>query len=168
MGMARPAKGGMNVERLTKHVKNEKENYVCLQDCEKECVHGWLKGEEGCRCEKFGELLVRLAQIENILGDTYDLDRMRELVEADKAGRCVVLPCKLHDKVFFIENGGVKETEVDSFHNWTSGRWELSAHTDRMFDHWKGYEIDFSGIGKTVFLTREAAESVLAKEADHE
>ena len=110
----------------------------------------------------------RLKQIEDILGDTYDLDRLRELVEADKDGQCVVLPCKLHDKVFFIENGGVKETEVDSFHNWTSGRWKLSTHTDRMFDHWKGYEIDFSGIGKTIFLTREAAETALAKETDNE
>lgn len=103
----------------------------------------------------------RLALIEDILGDNYDLSRLRELVEADRNGRCVVLPCKLHDKVFFIENGCVKETEVDSFHNWTSGRWKISTHTDRMFDHWKGYEVDFSGIGKTVFLTREAAEAAL-------
>lgn len=34
----------------------------------------------------------RLAKIENILGDNYDLDRLRELVEADNDGRCVVLP----------------------------------------------------------------------------
>lgn len=129
----------------------------------------------------------RLVTIEDILGDEYDLDlvqkliqayregryiilkepeqagisRLRELAQADRDGRCVVLPCKLHDKVFFIENGCVKETEVDSFHNWTSGRWKISTHTDRMFDHWKGYEIDFSGIGKTVFLTRESAEAAL-------
>ena len=88
-------------------------------------------------------------------------ERLLELAEADRDGRCVVLPCKLHDKVFFVENGCVKETEVDSFHNWTSGCWKISTHTDRMFDHWKGYEIDFSGIGKTVFLTREAAEAAL-------
>lgn len=29
----------------------------------------------------------RLAQIEDILGDEYDLDRLKELVEADKDGR---------------------------------------------------------------------------------
>ena len=29
----------------------------------------------------------RLAAIEDILGDEYDLDRLRELVEADKEGR---------------------------------------------------------------------------------
>lgn len=107
------------------------------------------------------DMASRLALIENILGDDYDLDRLKELVEADREGRCVVLPCKLHDKVFFVENGCLKETEVDSFHNWTSGHWKISTHTDRMFDHWKGYEIDFSGINKTVFLTREAAEEAL-------
>lgn len=103
----------------------------------------------------------RLGEIEDILGDEYSLEKLKEMVDAEKEGRCVVLPCKLHDKVFFIENGCVKETEVDSFHNWTSGRWKLSTHTDRMFDHWKGYEIDFLGIGKTVFLTREEAEKAL-------
>ena len=104
---------------------------------------------------------IRLAEIEDILGEEYSLEKLKEMVLAEKEGRCVVLPCKLHDKVFFIENGCVKETEVDSFHNWTSGRWKLSTHTDRMFDHWKGYEIDFSGIGKIVFLTREEAEKAL-------
>lgn len=32
----------------------------------------------------------RLAAIEDILGDDYDLDRLRELVEADRVGHCVV------------------------------------------------------------------------------
>ena len=38
--------------------------------------------------------LHRLAAIEDILGDDYDLDRLRELVEADRDGRCVVLPTR--------------------------------------------------------------------------
>ena len=36
----------------------------------------------------------RLNEIENVLGDEYDTERLKELVEADKEGRCVVLPCK--------------------------------------------------------------------------
>lgn len=36
----------------------------------------------------------RLAEIEYILGDDYDLEHLRELVEADWDGRCVVLPTK--------------------------------------------------------------------------
>lgn len=38
------------------------------------------------------ELYYRLSQIEDILGDEYDLDRLRELAQADRDGRCVVLP----------------------------------------------------------------------------
>ena len=34
----------------------------------------------------------RLKKIEDILGDEYNLDRLRELAEADREGRCVVLP----------------------------------------------------------------------------
>lgn len=37
-----------------------------------------------------GEAAYRLAIIEDILGDDYDLDRLRDLVEADREGRCVV------------------------------------------------------------------------------
>lgn len=114
----------------------------------------------GMEPENIGALQEELNQYKK-LGD---LDRLREIVQADRERRCVVLPCKLHDKVFFIENGCVKETEVDSFHNWTSGRWKISTHTDRMYEHWKGYEIDFSGIGKTVFLSREDAEKAVEME----
>lgn len=52
------------------------------------------------RCTKIGqwrnEALKRLSEIEDILGDTYDLNRLRELVQADREGRCVVLPTKEH------------------------------------------------------------------------
>ena len=37
--------------------------------------------------EKWKKVLSRLASIEDILGDEYDLERLRELVEADKEGR---------------------------------------------------------------------------------
>ena len=183
------------MERLTeRHYKKSTGYYMkCSEYCERE--------ESECfECERSDEIVDRLGVIEDILGDEYDLDRLRELVEAckglepseiaesklliatrkdpeklarmaelveaDRDGRCVVLPCKLHDKVFFIENGCVKETEVYAFHNWTSGRWNISTRTNRMFDYWKGYEIDFSGIGKTVFLTREAAEAELKRLTD--
>lgn len=37
------------------------------------------------------DLYQRLTAIEDILGDEYDLDRLRELVQADREGRCVVI-----------------------------------------------------------------------------
>lgn len=38
------------------------------------------------------DVIDRLAAIEDILGDNYDLDRLRELVEADREGRCRIHP----------------------------------------------------------------------------
>lgn len=53
-------------------------------------------GVNGCYdipdAEWLEESIDRLAAIEDILGDEYDLDRLRELAEADREGRCVVLP----------------------------------------------------------------------------
>ena len=46
------------------------------------------------------DIINRLAAIEDILGDEYDLDRLRELAQADREGRCVVLPCKIGDPVW--------------------------------------------------------------------
>lgn len=40
----------------------------------------------------FFEAVNRLGTIEDILGDDYDLSRLRKLVEADREGRCVVIP----------------------------------------------------------------------------
>ena len=50
---------------------------------------------------EFDEILknisLRLAAIENILGDEYDLDRLRELAQADREGRCVVPVVRCRD-----------------------------------------------------------------------
>ena len=83
----------MSVERLTeKHAKKNGGYYMkCSEYCERE--------ETMCiECERSDEIVDRLGAIEDILGDDYDLDRFRELVEADRDGRCVTL-CK-HDFVY--------------------------------------------------------------------
>lgn len=56
---------------------------------------GWIEAGKDLRNEYgYSHIWRRLKQIEDILGDTYDLDWLLKLLEADKAGRCVVLPCK--------------------------------------------------------------------------
>lgn len=47
-----------------------------------------------CASDCVDSAVNRLASIEDILGDDYDLSRLRELVQADRDGRCVVLPVK--------------------------------------------------------------------------
>ena len=102
---------------------------------------------------------LRTSQIESILGDDYDLDRLRELVEADRDGRCVVLPRKT---VFEL--------------TWDAGPncdmiCPVNIDGEEQCDHCdKGelcvYEREckqehLDKIGQTVFLTRESAEATL-------
>ena len=110
----------------------------------------------------------RLVTIEDILGDEYDLDRLRELVEADREGRCVVLPCKLGDTVFKIGASICMWRETDHCDEYCNG-YEYR-------DCWEGCRAvcedkfsldDLQRFGKNVFLTREAAEAALkAREQD--
>lgn len=46
------------------------------------------------------DVIDRLAAIEDILGGEYDLDRLRELVEADRDGRCVVFKFGMGSTVY--------------------------------------------------------------------
>ena len=89
------------------------------------------------------------------------IDRLYELAQAEKEGRLVVLPCKVGDTVYIIHNRAIRKTTVESIHQWSSGHWKLSVHTDKKYIHWTGYEVHFESFGKTVFLTREAAEAAL-------
>ena len=52
-------------------------------------------------CESVGDIVRRLAAIEDILGDEYDLDEMREMVQAKREGRCVVLPCEAGREILY-------------------------------------------------------------------
>ena len=123
------------------------------------------------------EIYWHLKEIEDILGADYDLDRLRELVEADKEGRCVVLPCSGWMETVF----GDQETFYGIDHDYLENPVrEISVDSsDRCtwYDGWKtvvikgydenGCDWEFSPeeIGKTVFRTREAAEATLKGEA---
>lgn len=79
--------------------------------------------------------------------------RLREIAEADKDRRLVVLPCKVGDTVYFALLGRIIEKQVFSivsFSNSTRIYWGGTSEYFRPED-----------IGKTVFLTREEAEKAL-------
>ena len=79
-------------------------------------------------------------------------DRLLELACADKAGRLVVLPCKVGDTVYQIDAERVYESEV---------KWIIFDCDDIAFDE--------RAIGGSIFLTREEAEAALAQKGgeDH-
>ena len=51
----------------------------------------WAEAQKNLSNEKgYSHIWTRLNAIENILGEDYDLDRLRELVEADQEKRCAI------------------------------------------------------------------------------
>lgn len=103
----------------------------------------------------------RLAAIEDILGDDYDLDRLKELVEADRDGRCIVLPCKVGDKVYCIQSY-FNDAKMRSEKKVKCRIVDFVQSFPDLFECY-GMIYKFEDIGKTVFLTREEAEATLEK-----
>ena len=90
--------------------------------------------------------------------DGLPIDRLRELAEADKDGRVVVLPCKVGDVVYGFHNN--RQTILPMVVKWietNDDRWTVAAQYTPMAPNF--YQL--SDFGKTVFLTREEAEKAL-------
>ncbi len=105
--------------------------------------------------------LMRIADLESFCS----YDRLRELAEADKDGRCVVLPCKVGDtlymieRIFDIDNGVCDEI---------CARKVIGHGGNKLNKLWLigsggicNVSIFVSEFGKTVFFTREEAERAL-------
>ena len=96
------------------------------------------------------------------------INRLRELAQAEKEGRLVVLPCDVGDKLYDVTLGEVREKIVISLSMLLSKSVNhLVIHAENFRNAVTSYELQ--DIGKTVFLTREAAEAALKeREAEHE
>ena len=100
----------------------------------------------------------RLKKIEDILGDEYDLDRLREMVQAKREGRCVVLPCKKGDTVWRIVHDATPHVTKDRCTDIKYENRDIWVHLigDRVMGGWN--------FGKLLFLTRAEAEAALRRE----
>ena len=82
--------------------------------------------------------------------------RLRELAEADKDGRCVVLPCKVGDTVWRIIRDGEPHITRDEVRDM------YFADDMTLCVELVGGRVTFTEkFGKTVFLSREEAEKAL-------
>lgn len=91
-----------------------------------------------------------------------------ELAQAKKKGRLVVLPCNVGDKLYDVTLGEVREKIVVSLSMFVPESVNhLVIHAENFRNAVTSYELQ--DIGKTVFLTREAAEAALKeREAEHD
>ena len=161
----------MNMERLTEHRESPLTMSMWCGDSESLRIYNRLAAYEDTGIEpeeikELSELKTSLTAAEqNMLNDYLCLGsvaRLRELAEADRDGRCVVLPCNVGDIVYVITqvfNGNKIERAIGSRKidriggNALNPVWVVSTQP---------YELHFlpSEFGKTVFLTRdEAAEA---------
>ena len=123
-----------------------------------------------------------IERFDKLLTQTDDDARLRELVKADRAGRLVVLPCKVGDTVW-AASGKIIKCEIDEMCLCDGGGIEYLVTFDCDGADCKGcpfnrWEQDCSGecycdceygngsfkdsdIGKTIFLTSEKAKAAL-------
>lgn len=82
------------------------------------------------------------------------MPHLRELVQADRDGRLVVLPCEVGDTVWMIVT---KRSKV------TRPKFSFVKRSRLSWTNMRGIIADF---GKTVFLTREEAEKAMEERTD--
>lgn len=143
-----------------KSVFSQKPCDTCCVDSQVGNPYNW---ERECdRCIKLGqwknEALIRLSKIEDILGDEYDLDRLKQLVQANREGKVILRQIKEGSKVYIILLGRIFPFDV------ISAAWH-SKNTVYKAEHGKYLRCTFNDadVGIFAFLTREEAEAALEK-----
>lgn len=101
-----------------------------------------------------------IERLDKLLHQTDDDARLRELAEADKDGRVVVLPCKVGQRVFALldTDKHISECEVKQI---SMGNKIGFIGLEPIGARGRKYGVALNGFGKTVFLTREEAEKAL-------
>lgn len=101
------------------------------------------------------DIINRLAAIEDILGDEYNLDRLRELAQANRMIGQEVWAQEKYLKIFREKSSLIQRATIQYVSLLKGG--DILCHTQTC-------AFPLNGIGKTVFLTRE--EAVLQREQD--
>lgn len=93
--------------------------------------------------------------------EDFGVDRLAELAQADRDGRCVVLPCKVEDDVYINILGRTLPFTVISISQMASTPTFKAQHGIRLV-----YIFKADDVGETVFLTRAEAEAALRREQE--
>ena len=121
------------------------------------------------RLRRVIDLLNKCSQFE------VSIDRLRELAEADKEGRCVVLPCKVGDTIYKIPSKVNFELNVLTNHSENNRVYEQIVNKAEIYDNayllvtCDGMDSVYSAFFENSwFLTREAAEAALKEREQNE
>lgn len=116
--------------------------------------------DTGLTPEEVSAIVKEWSDLCTIVGECGGIDRLCELAEADKAGRLVVLPCKVGQRVFALldTDKHISECEVKQI---GMGNKIGFIGLEPIGARGREYGISLNGFGKTVFRTREEAEKAL-------
>ena len=91
------------------------------------------------------------------------LDRLEEICQAEREGRCMVLPCSVGEKIWIIENVFNGKEVVRMLGNRTIDEIKHNKLNKNTMISKRPFELHFypSEVGKTVFFIREEAEAAL-------
>lgn len=141
------------LERLTKKV------FICGVPYFIDTVGNDIEAEN-MTTYQIGMALNRLAAYED---SGLSPEEVQEFAKAKADGRLVVLPCKVGDTVYLTTHGWVEETKVRTLFfghpSYSRGSPDPRYYRIRC----ENLDMPWDSIGKTVFLTREAAEKALAE-----
>ena len=100
--------------------------------------------------------------------DGIPLDRLREMCEAERDGQCVVLPCKVGDTVYVVEEGSttIKTNVVADYHMWSLREGMKLRIALQEPDRYHNRTYYVGEVGKTIFLSHSEAEAALAEPVD--
>lgn len=175
------------MERLTKRIAG---GQAVFRECSGTC--GTC---DGTTCPCIGPMVDRLAEYEDTGTDPGDilsaadmakvacalhelnayknlgtLEHLRSLIDAEKSGRIIVLPCKVGDTVYRVirtkDGGGhIAPAVVSGIHMADTVRgYRYKKDTEYIVLRVDGYycdHVDVKKFGKTVFLTQEEARAAL-------
>lgn len=116
--------------------------------------------------EDCADTLSKAQFVINEINEMGGIDHIRALVEAEKDGRLMVLPCQKGVPLYVLTDDGIERTKCRKIvFMERSGKPfpVVIAHVPNIpsgIAHWEFWNIDF---GKTVFLTRAEAEAALKK-----
>ena len=114
-----------------------------------------LTPEEVLPKDKADEIALKLMRLSD-LDSLCSYNRLRELAEADKDGRVVVLPCKVGDTVWRIVRDGEPHITRDEVRDMYFAD-DMTPCVELV-----GGRVTFTEkFGKTIFLSREEAEKAL-------
>ena len=117
-----------------------------------------------CKHALMGREIAKITEFDGI-----PLDRLEKICNAEHEGRCVALPCRVGDAVYFADavhpTATIEEIKLSKGENqycWV--QYEIGPETYELWD--EGYFTE-DEIGETVFLARAEAEAAL-KGAENE